>query len=300
MNDKLFTLTGVPVSQIMEKLAEPFDPQAYKGVPGGADLTDINTGYMIERATQIFGLRGLGWKLEYSPENLVFIGLGEGKRVTAHLKYAVFSYALVNEQGEICWYPIITGAANTNDFAYAEEGARTAAIGAALKSLCFQLPVYKGQLDHHNAGKLLGGGTQPGGNGNGAKPSGNGNGHGGTTFRSGNGNGAGIAPQRSPDQIQANEKRLQELGYDAPSQPGDAPNAHLGEDAGAYVIQYGKTYTGWTLRKMVEENPKGREAGLTALRWYANEMKPATENAHADQAAAKKFLAIIEAQLQPA
>jgi hypothetical protein len=87
----------------------------------------------------------------------------------------VFSYALVNEQGEICWYPIITGAANTNDFAYAEEGARTAAIGAALKSLCFQLPVYKGQLDHHNAGKLLGSGTQPGGNGNGngAKPSGN-------------------------------------------------------------------------------------------------------------------------------
>jgi len=291
MNDKLFTLTGVPISQIVEKLAEPFDPQAYKGVPGGADLTDINTGYMIERATQVFGLRGLGWKLEYSPENMVFIGLGEGKRVTAHLKYAVFSYALVNEQGEVIWYPIITGAANTNDFAYAEEGARTAAIGAALKSLCFQLPVYKGQLDHHNAGKLLGsssqpGGVLPGGNGNGAKPSGNGNGH--------KGNGNGAAPQRSPDQI------LKELGYDTPPQPGTAPTAHLADDPGAYVIQYGKTYTGWTLRKMVEENPKGREAGLTALRWYANEMKPATENARADQAAAQKFLAIIEAQLQPA
>src|SRR4030065_952531 len=159
MNKKLFPLTGVPVSQIVGKLAEPVEPQAYKGVPGGADLTDINTGYMIERATQVFGLRGLGSKLEYSPENLMFIGLGEGKRVTAHLRYAVVSYALVNEQGEICWYPIITGAANTNDFAYAEEGARTAAIGAALKSLCFQLPVYKGQLDHHNAGKLLGGGN---------------------------------------------------------------------------------------------------------------------------------------------
>ena len=64
MNDKLFTLTGLPISQIVEKLAEPFEPQAYRGVPGGADLTDINTGYMIERATQVFGLRGLGWKLE--------------------------------------------------------------------------------------------------------------------------------------------------------------------------------------------------------------------------------------------
>jgi hypothetical protein len=110
MNEKLFTLTGVPVSQIVEKLAKPFEPQAYKGVPGGADLTDINTGYMIERATQVFGLRGLGWKLEYSPENMVFFGLGEAKRVTAHLKYAVFCYALVDERGELRWYPIITGA----------------------------------------------------------------------------------------------------------------------------------------------------------------------------------------------
>jgi hypothetical protein len=284
MNEKLFTLTGLPVSQIAERLAEPFEPQAYKGVPGGADLTDISTGYMIERATQVFGLRGLGWKLEYSPENMVFIGLGEGKRITAHLKYAVFSYALVNEQGDICWYPIITGAANTNDFAFAEEGARTAAIGAALKSLCFQLPVYKGQLDHHNASLLLGGGAEPGDDGSKARPSGNGNGH----------NGNGAASQRSPDQI------LKDLGYDVPSQPDAAPGVHQEEEAGAYVIQFGKTYSGWTLRKMVEENPRGPEAGLTALRWYANEMRPATEKARADQSAARKFLAVIEAQLQPA
>src|SRR5512136_2478298 len=175
MNDKLFTLTGVPVSQIVEKLAEPFDPQAYKGVPGGADLTDINTGYMLERATEVFGLRGYGWKLDYDPENMVFIGLGDGKRITAHLKYAIFSYALVDERGYISWFPIITGGASINDFTYAEEGARTAAIGAALKSLCFQLPVYKGQLDHHNAHLLLGFSAQPGGHGNGPEPPGNGN-----------------------------------------------------------------------------------------------------------------------------
>jgi hypothetical protein len=282
MNDKLFTLTGVPVSQIVEKLAEPFEPRAYKGVPGGADLTDINTGYMIERATQVFGLRGLGWKLEYSPENMVFIGLGEGKRITAHLKYAVFSYALVNEQEGICWYPIITGAANTNDFAYAEEGARTAAIGAALKSLCFQLPVYKGQLDHHNASQLLAGGAQPGGNGSDTRPSGNGNGH----------NGNGESSPRSTDQV------LKELGYDVPSRPVPAPNNYLDEDAGAYLIQFGKTYSGWSLRRMVEENPKGQEAGLAALRWYAEEMKPASEKARQDQSAARKFLSVIEAQLQ--
>ena len=284
MNDKLFTLTGVPVSQIVEKLAEPFEPQAYKGVPGGADLTDINTGYMIERATQVFGLRGLGWKLEYSPENMVFIGLGDGKRITAHLKYAVFSYALVNEREEIGWYPIITGAANTNDFAYAEEGARTASIGAALKSLCFQLPVYKGQLDHHNASQLLGAGAPPELNGSDARSSGNGNGH----------SGNGSPSPHSIDQI------LKELGYDVPSRTDSAPKAQVAEDAGAYAIQFGKTYSGWTLRRLVEDNPKGKDTGLAALRWYANEMKPVTEKARADQLAARKFLAVIEAQLQPA
>jgi hypothetical protein len=284
MNDKLFTLTGVPVSQIAERLALPFEPQAYKGVPGGADLTDINTGYMIERATAVFGLRGLGWKLEYSPENMVFIGLGEGKRITAHLKYAIFSYALANELAEISWNPIITGGANTNDFAYAEEGARTAAIGAALKSLCFQLPVYKGQLDHHNAHLLLGFSAQPGGNGDEASPSGNGNGH----------KGGGVSSSHSMEQI------IEELGYEVPARKETVPKAKPDGDAGAYVVRFGKTYSGWTLRRMVEENPGGRETGLAALHWYANEMKPAAENARLDQAAAQKFLAVIEAQLQPA
>jgi hypothetical protein len=282
MNDKLFTLTGVPVSQVAEKLALPFEPQAYKGVPGGADLTDINTGYMIERATQVFGLRGLGWKLEYSPENMAFIGLGEGKRITAHLKYAVFSYALVNEQGDISWYPIITGGTNTNDFAYVEEGARTAAIGAALKGLCFQLPVYKGLLDHHNASLLLGVAANPGGNGSDTASSGEGNGH----------KGNGTPSLRPTDQI------LKELGYEVPSRPDPARDTQP-DNPGAYTIQYGKTYSGWTLRRIVEENPRGSEAGLAALRWYASEMKPASEKARADQSAARKFLAIIEAQLQP-
>jgi hypothetical protein len=280
MNDKLFTLTGVPVSHIVERLAEPFEPRAYRGVPGAADLTDINTGYMIERATQVFGLRGLGWKLEYNPENMLLIGLGEGKRLTAHLKYAVFSYALVNEQDEVSWYPIITGGASTNDFAYAEEGARTAAIGAALKSLCFQLAVYKGQLDHHNANQLLTLVAQPGGNGGDPKLAGNGNGYGGDGATVTNSGGQGS----------------QGMGYPVTGQLEIASGGRVAEDPGEYVIHFGKAYSGWTLRRMVEDNPRGRETGLTALRWYASEMKPCSAPARLDQAAAQKYLAMLEAE----
>ena len=82
--NKLQTLAGVAYSEIANRLKEPFEASAYKGVPGGADLTDINTSYMIERLTEVFGLRGFGWNLEYQPEHLVTEG--DGKRVRRHLK----------------------------------------------------------------------------------------------------------------------------------------------------------------------------------------------------------------------
>jgi hypothetical protein len=54
MTKNLMTLSGVPASQITMRLAEPFnDPKAYKAVPGGADLTDINTGFMLERVNEV-------------------------------------------------------------------------------------------------------------------------------------------------------------------------------------------------------------------------------------------------------
>lgn len=149
------TTAGVAVEKIAALLAEIFTDaeKAYKAVPGGADLTDINTGHMIERVTQVFGIKGLGWNFRWEPDDLVFIGdlAGATVRCTAHLKNAVFSYCLVDEAGETHWYAIQTSGMNTNSALYAEEGARTSALGAALKGLCFQLPIYKGYLDHHNA-----------------------------------------------------------------------------------------------------------------------------------------------------
>lgn len=149
------TTAGVAVEKIAGLLAEIFADadKAYKAVPGGADLTDINTGHMIERVTQVFGIKGLGWNFRWEPNDLVFIGdlAGSSARCTAHLKNAVFSYRLVDEAGETHWFEIQTSGMNTNSALYAEEGARTSALGAALKGLCFQLPIYKGYLDHHNA-----------------------------------------------------------------------------------------------------------------------------------------------------
>ena len=158
---KLKTLTGIPVMEIADRLAAHFPADAYKAVAGGtggaANLTDINTGFMLERTTEVFGLRGLGWKLEYAPDDLVILNPLE-KRVTAHLKYAKFTYCLLDEKGEPFFSNVIVSGASTNDLAYAEEGARTAAIGAALKSLMFQKDIYKGLLNHNNA--ATGGKTQ--------------------------------------------------------------------------------------------------------------------------------------------
>ena len=146
----LFTFTGIPVGEIPTKLAEAFtDPKAYKGVPGGADLTDINTGHMIERVTEVFGPKGIGWNFSYDPDMMEV--LGNEKRVMAHLHFAIFRYFLWDETGQnVFQYDIATSGASNNNYEYAEEGARTSALGAALKGLCFQLPIYKGHLSHHN------------------------------------------------------------------------------------------------------------------------------------------------------
>ena len=157
MDISLHTYTGIPAGEIPARLAEPFnDPLAYKGVPGGADLTDISTGHMLERVTQVFGPKGLGWNFLFERDDLEFVNPGE-KRVLVRLKYAKFQYTLFAADGQAHTFEIATSGANANSIEYAEEGARTSALGAALKGLCFQLPVYKGQLDHHNVAKYVAG-----------------------------------------------------------------------------------------------------------------------------------------------
>ncbi len=248
---KLFTFTGIPVADIPARLAEPFDdPKAYRGVPGAADLTDINTGHMLERLTLIFGPKGPGWNFLWSSNDMEIVNPLE-KRVLARLKYALFTYTLYDETGTATTYEIQTSGANANEMVYAEEGARTSALGAAIKGLCFQLPVYKGHLDHHNAGKLPGG--------NGVKPGGNGH--------------ACLAAV-------ADSQKLAELPSQADSALLLQEARAILEDIGGYVLKTGTQSQGKRLG----------EIGMRTLGWFALTMRPATVEHVADQEAALLYL----------
>lgn len=267
MIDNLFTLTGIPVEQISARLAEPFDdPKAYKPVPGGADLTDINTGHMLERVNQVFGPKGLGWNLLFSKDDVEVIGdPAAAKRIMVRLTYARFQYTLVDAQGERQVYEIPTGGVNTNEFTYAEEGARTSALGAALKGLGFQLPVYKGLLDHHNAGRLIGG------DGKGASPTGGVH----APARPGNGRNGGQSAKAASEA--SNPPEIEDLDGPEPQETGDP---------GAFEIPVGRygPQNGQPGKKLAE-------APLPWIQWAANQMQPSSEKTRLLQAAAKAFLA---------
>ena len=157
MLDKHRTLTGFTLKQVAEELQKPLEAKAYKGVPGGADLTDIGTAWMIEALDRVFGPAGLGWRLTYNPQEM-FVVFGE-KRPTAYLRSATFSYRLVEQGGKDVWVEIQTnGGSQNSEVGYALKGAVTSALGEAVSQLLWQLDVYKGKLTHHNAGKLTGGG----------------------------------------------------------------------------------------------------------------------------------------------
>lgn len=146
---KYTTFTGIQAADIPAKLSERFPPEAYKAVSGvGADLTDISTGFMIERITQVFGPKGLGWNLLYNPDSLR--NTGDSGRIVVRLD-ATFLYSLWDDQGNKidCAFPV--SSANENRAQFADEGARTSCIGSALKWLCFQIDIYKGVWDHHDA-----------------------------------------------------------------------------------------------------------------------------------------------------
>ena len=263
MDNQLFTFTGIPAAEIPTRLAEPFDdPRAYKGVPGGADLTDINTGHMLERITQVFGPKGLGWNFQFNKDDLEVVN-PDDKRVMARLRYALFQYTLFGADGQPHNFEIATSGANTNILEYAEEGARTSALGAAIKGLCFQLPVYKGLLDHHNAGKFAAGGG---------------------------GKAPATAAKASAPKAEAAPAQPEAAAdpEPAPKPSGNGGGAHPGD----FVVNVGAKYRGKKLNELADN----------VLAWFANldgkGFAPQSEDGVATQQAARRFLDLR--QVEPA
>ena len=270
MDNQYHTFTGIPAGEIPQRLAEPFnDPKAYKGVPGGADLTDINTGHMLERITQVFGPKGPGWNFIFKPEDLEVLNPGE-KRALARLRYAVFQYTLYAENGETATFEIATSGVNANSVEYAEEGARTSALGAAIKGLCFQLPVYKGQLDHHNAGKVIAGGS---------------------------GASRASEPKTEPAKAPAAPKPASKAepvpapaSGPAEPEPATAPHGNGGsKQPGEFVINVGAKYRGKKVSELADN----------VLGWFANldgkGFAPQSDEGQAAQDACRRYLDLRQA-----
>jgi hypothetical protein len=271
----LHTFTGIPAGEIPARLAEPFDdPRAYKGVPGGADLTDINTGHMLERVTQVFGPKGLGWNFLFNKDD-VEIGSPVDKRVLVRLKYAVFQYTLFGAEGQPQVFEIVSSGANANSLEYAEEGARTSALGAAIKGLCFQLPVYKGLLDHHNVEQYLAGGLAKQPSVESETSAGNGN---------SNGKGRSAATNAGPSSAEPGEP---EPASKLAALPGNGGSVHPGD----FVINVGTKYRGKKVRELAEN----------VLTWFANlegkGFAPQSPDGQAVQEAVRHYL---DLQAEPA
>ena len=75
------TLTGIPVSELRERLDAELPAAAYSQVPGAADLTDTDPGYMRHVLNTVFGISGFGWGIKYNSEDLV--GTAEQRRELA-------------------------------------------------------------------------------------------------------------------------------------------------------------------------------------------------------------------------
>lgn len=285
MNPKEYeTIAGVPAHQIRARLAEPFsDPKAYKKVQGtGADLTDIKTGHMLKRVNEVFGIKGLGWNLLYERDDLV-TPKASNKRILVRLKYAEFVYFLVHkESGQQVEIRIPTSGANENTPQYAEEGAKTVALGTALKGLGFQEDVYLGHLNHRNAGSYTrshGGAFKPKGEpGNFVIP-----------FGKNEGKKLSALPPKSvawyakelapkSDQAAALQQAARAYLPKVTQKNNGDGNGHGGN--GDFVVPFGKN-KGQELSNLPSET----------IQWYANEMEPINAEGKALQTAARACLA---------
>jgi hypothetical protein len=150
--DQITTFTGLTWGQVIDWLNTQLPNEAYKAVPGGANLTSINPMFLTEALTNCFGPFGIGWGLETAstPEFFNYDERESTKRTytvwCVGYHHAEFWY-MINVDGESRRIEIPTFGYNENeDQGWAFGGARTSCIGNAAKMLLWQLSVYKGEF----------------------------------------------------------------------------------------------------------------------------------------------------------
>jgi len=260
------TLTGIPFSDLPAILDRELPSDAYKPVPGGADLTDIDPGHMRKVLNETFGLCGLGWGYAYRAEDLQFhtdvreSKYGDRTVIVATLSHLEFWYLAVAPDGSQLRCTVhASGSSENSNHAYAMKGAITSALGNASSNIGFQESVYLGQRSHKTVGKskpapkppeakapalhtpvmAIPGKIIPGSNGH--KP-------------------AVAAP--------AAVAELEDLDEPAETKPGD------------FIVPLGKN-----MGKKLSEVPRAW------LEWAAREMQATTEQSRALKAAAQAYLA---------
>jgi hypothetical protein len=156
------TLTGIPLESVAARLDAELPKDAYKAVPGAADLTDIDPNYMRKILNEVFGLCGIGWGYKYDSadmhteieERKRSSGQGTRRVYVATLRRLTFWYKLSAVDGSVVTCEIDASGGSDNDVeAYAMKGAITNALGHASSNLGFQESVYLGKRSHKTVGK---------------------------------------------------------------------------------------------------------------------------------------------------
>ena len=156
------TLTGMLLESVAARLDAELPKDAYKAVPGAADLTDIDPNYMRKILNEVFGLCGIGWGYKYDSadmhteieERKRSSGQGTRRVYVATLRRLTFWYKLSAADDSVVTCEIDASGGSDNDVeAYAMKGAITNALGHASSNLGFQESVYLGKRSHKTVGK---------------------------------------------------------------------------------------------------------------------------------------------------
>ena len=258
------TLTGLTLEQVAQKLDAELPKDAYKPVPGVADLTDIDPNYMRKILNEVFGVCGFGWGYSYEPNDLVVevevrkTKTGGTRRVhVASLKRLRLWYKLGSGNTTHICDVYASGGSDNEVEAYAMSGAITNAIGKAVSNLGFQESVYLGKRNHRTVARKA----------TSTKPA--------------------PASKLSVTASKATAVPKAEVNDEIVDDPilATASNPSLDEAAGLVI-------TDKMTKKAERIGQKLGDQSLEVIEWWANKMKPANNEQVKLQANAKVLLKI--------